>query len=79
MLMRAHADVPEGTELAYAFREGRPNGRQIGPESSGGKWAYGQVRLERGKTYFLTVRRKDGEPFSVARVAANSDAARFQD
>jgi hypothetical protein len=65
--------VPQGTELIYAVREGTPDGRQIGPESPDGRWEPGQVRLLRGKTYFLAIHRKDGQPFSV--LLARSDHA----
>jgi hypothetical protein len=72
-------DCPEGTTLVYAIHEGRPNGRQIGPDSADGRWAPGEVRLERGKTYYLTLRRQDDQPFSVYRVAPDANAPAYAD
>lgn len=66
-------DVPRGTELVYAVRESRPDGRQIGPDSADGQWLPGQVRLVRDKTYVLVVRRKDDQPLAV--LAARADEA----
>jgi len=63
---RLDVKVPEGTGLVWAIREGAPGGGLVGPESADGTWGPGEVRLEQGRRYYLTVRRADGEPFSVA-------------
>jgi hypothetical protein len=58
-------DLPKDARLVFSFREGSPTGKQIGRESIDGYFKFGEVRLEKGKTYFLCVRRNDNQPFSV--------------
>lgn len=74
-----NVEVPAGTELIYTVRENRPDGPQIGPDSANGQWAPGQVRLARDKTYFLTVRRKDGQALAVLTTKADKAHRAFAD
>lgn len=76
---RLDVDEPAGTELIYAVRESRPDGRQIGPDSADGQWPPGQVRLARDKTCFLTVRRKDGQALAVLTTKADKTHMAFAD